>query len=353
MVGDTQKLRVAIIGLGGIHDGHVRGYQQADDVCVIAAVCDVDGARAAKRAAELGATPYEDYLQVLGSDDIDLVDVILPHNLHFQVVRDALEHGKHTLVEKPMAASSEDTRRLIDLAAERGLHFTVAENTRFVAAYLSAARIIEAGVIGPPRLIRTLICGSEVDRLSRPELWKGRRDGSVGGAILDAGPHSFYLIEWLAGPISELLASTAKLVEVSEIEDYALVAGRLLNGACFTSEFTFTAAIPWNERLEIYGAEGSLIIDQLCDPPAVLFRGNMATGEPMGDVPYDPRDWKRASIADGVEDFVRAVYDRRAPAVDPESGFRTMTLVETAYSAIAGMKPTLALGVAGVAGENE
>jgi predicted dehydrogenase len=347
MAGHAQKLRVAIVGLGGIHDGHVRGYQQADDICVITAVCDLDGARAARRAAELGAAPYTDYLDVVGSDDIDLVDVLLPHNLHFQVVRDSLEHGKHTLVEKPMAAFSQDARQLIDLAAERGLHFTVAENTRFVAAYLRAAEIIEAGVIGAPRLVRTLICGSEVERLSRPELWKGRRDGSVGGAILDAGPHSFYLIEWLAGPISELCASMAKLIEVSEIEDYAVVAGRLLNGSCFTSEFTFTAAIPWNERLEIYGTEGSLIIDQLCDPPAVLFRGSESAGEPVSGVPYSPRDWKRRSIADGVEDFVRAVQDRRSPAVDPESGFRTMTLVETAYSATAAMKPTLAVGAGG------
>jgi predicted dehydrogenase len=48
-----------------------------------------------------------------------------------------------------------------------------------------------------------------------------------------------------------------------------------------------------------------------------------------------------------VEDFVRAVQERRSPAVDPESGFRAMTLVETAYSATAAMKPTLAVGAGG------
>jgi predicted dehydrogenase len=342
MPGPDGRLRVALIGLGSIHEGHVRGYQQAHDACTIAAVCDLDGELAARRAAELGAAAHRDYLDVLRAEDIDVVDVLLPHSLHHRVVRDALEHGKHTLVEKPMAASSVAARELIDLARARGLHFTVAENTRFVTGYLRAAEIVASGAIGEPRLVRTLICGSEVERLSRTDLWKGRRDGSVGGAILDAGPHSFYLIEWLAGPIAELWASTAKLVDVSEVEDYAVVCGRLAGGAPFTCEFTFTATIPWSERLELYGSEGSLIVDQLCDPPAVLFDGKDADPEPVAGVPFAPHEWKRRSIADGVADFVRAVRDGRDSAVDPESGYRTMTLVERAYSTVPAVSESLA-----------
>jgi predicted dehydrogenase len=340
------RLRAALIGLGTIHEGHVRGYQQAEDVCSITAVCDIDAALAERRATELGAVPYSDHLDLLRSADVDLVDVILPHNLHFSVVRDSLEHGRHTLVEKPMAATAAQARSLVELATTRGLQFTVAENTRFVTAYLRAAEIVASGAVGAPRLVRTLICGSEVERLSRPELWKGRRDGSVGGALLDAGPHSFYLVEWLCEPIAELWASTSKLVGVSEVEDYALVGGRLAGGAPFTCEFTFTATIPWSERLELYGAEGSLIVDQLCDPPAVLFRGQHADGEPVAGVPYSPGDWKRSSIADGIEDFVRAVHERRPPAVDPESGVRTMTLVERAYSTVPGVTGSLAMAAA-------
>jgi len=331
------RLRVGLIGLGTIHEGHVRGLLQAPDVCRIAAVCYVDADLARRRAGDLGARAFGDHLELLRSGEVDVTCVLLPHSLHHPVVRDALEHGVHTLVEKPMAATAAQARELIDLAADRGLRFTVAENTRFVAAYRRAAEVVASGAIGEPRLVRTLICGSEVERLSRTDLWKGRRDGSVGGAILDAGPHSFYLVEWLAGPIAELWASTAKLVEVSEVEDYGIVCGRLAGGGCMTCEFTFTATIPWSERLELYGAEGSLIVDQLADPPAVLFRGARADGERIEGVPFDPRDWKRRSIADGVEDFVRALAEDRPPAVDPESGWRTVSLVERAYATVPGV----------------
>ena len=336
------RLRVGIIGLGTIHEGHVRGFEQAADACTIAAVCDVDAELARRRADELGARAHTDHLELLRAGEVDMVDVLLPHSLHFPVVRAALEHGVHALVEKPMAATSAQAGELIDLAAARGLHFTVAENTRFVTAYRRAAEIVATGAIGEPRLVRTLICGSEVERLSRTDLWKGRRDGSVGGAILDAGPHSFYLVEWLAGPIAEVWAATAKLVDVSEVEDYAIVCGRLAGGGCMTCEFTFTAAIPWSERLELYGSQGSLIIDQLADPPAVLFRGKSADAERVPGVPYDPHHWKRRSIADGVEDFVRALAQGRRPAVDPESGRRTMSLVERAYSTVPRVSESIA-----------
>jgi len=328
------RLRVGVIGLGAIHEAHTRGYQQASEACTIAAVCDLDRDLASRRAAELGAAPYTDYLELLRSEAIDIVDVLLPHNLHHQVVRDALEHGKHTLVEKPMAASAAQAQELVDLAAARGLRFTVAENTRFVTGYQRAAELVAAGAIGEPRLARTLICGNEIERLSQTQLWKGRRDGSVGGAILDAGPHSFYLLEWLVAPIASLWASLSKQVEVSEVEDYGIVAGSLRGGARFTCEFTFTAAIPWSERLELYGSKGSIIIDQLCDPPALLFAGKDAAGTAIDGVPFDPAGWKQVSIAAGVVDFVHAVRDGRSPAVDPRTGPRTMTLVERAYATV-------------------
>ena len=112
-------------------------------------MCDIDGELARRRGAELGASAYVDHVAMLEAETPDVVDVMLPHSLHHAVVRDALEHGAHTLVEKPMAPSSAQARELIDLAAARGLHFTVAENTRFVVAYRRAAELVGEGAIEP------------------------------------------------------------------------------------------------------------------------------------------------------------------------------------------------------------
>jgi predicted dehydrogenase len=269
------------------------------------------------------------------------VDITLPHHLHYAVARAALEHGKHVLIEKPMAATSAECLELIDLARGKGLTFTVAENTRFVAAYIEAQRLVSAGALGQPRLIRTFIYGSEVERLRDTANWKGRKDGTLGGTIFDAGPHSFYLLKWLFGDIVQVQAMQSRLVPESEVEDHAVVAGRLANGALFSTEYSFTAEIPWGERCEIYGSAGSLIIDQLCNPPALHYHGARDyEGTPLDAAPYDPKLWKLASIAAGVQDFVDALVEGRPPAVDPMDGCYTLKVVEAAYaSAAAGGQP--------------
>ena len=201
----------------------------------LAAVCDTDPARAHNVAENLGCQGYTEYRTLLADPHIESVDITLPHHAHYEVAKAALEQGKHVLIEKPMAATSAQCLELIALARERGLTFTVAENTRFVGAYLAAARMLRAGELGTPRLIRTLIYGSEVDRLSNTQLWKGRRVGTIGGAIFDAGPHSFYLLKWLFGEIAALHAVGSRLVEQSEVKDRAVVTGTLRGGVLFTT----------------------------------------------------------------------------------------------------------------------
>ncbi len=352
----SHPVRVGMIGLGTIHAVHAEAFKRptasaslhagihaggdTDAVSMpgiglpgeIVAVCDTDAGRARQVSTDLGCAAYTDYGALLNDADVDAVDITLPHSLHYQVARDALQSGKHVLVEKPMAPSSAQCRELIDLARQQGLVFTVAENTRFVHAYQEARKLLDAGKIGQPRLIRTLVCGTEVARLRDKSLWKGRVDGTAGGTIMDAGPHSFYLLKWLCGPVVSLRAFGSKLVDESEVEDHAVVSGYLANGAIFTSEFTFTSEMPWNERLEIHGTDGTIVVDQLANPPLTVYKGELDFfGAHQAGVAHDPAWWKGGSIVAGVADFVHAVHDRRPATVDPWDGCYTIEIVEAAY----------------------
>jgi predicted dehydrogenase len=228
---------------------------------------------------------------------------------------------------------------LIELARHQSVYFTVTENSRFVAAYLKLQAMIKAGELGEPRMIRTFISGSEVRRLSQTDNWKGRRDGTGGGAILDAGAHSIYLLKWLVGEIEQVWGYQYQWVPESQVEDNGMVGGRMKNGALFSTEYSFTIEAPWNERVEYHGSKGSVIIDQLTNPPAMHFRGGTDfEGVPL-DVPYEPRLWKVLSIKEGVKDFVNAVRDGRPPAVDPMDACYAVWVLEHAYRAIAGYTP--------------
>lgn len=329
------SLGVGLIGLGMIYRAHLEGYRRASERADVVGVCDRDAGLAGTEAAALGATAYTDYRALLDDPRVAAVDITLPHNLHYQVAKDALEAGKHVIVEKPLALTSADCLSLIDIAERAGRSLTVAENTPFVEAYQEVDRVIREGALGAVRSVRTFIYGSEVERLRNRALWKGRRDGSGGGALIDAGVHSFYLFNWLFGPIASVAGHTFKLVEEAEVEDQALVVGTFVRGGTFTSEFNFVAEIPWGERLEVYCDEGALIVDQLADPPALHHRGpDDYSPQPLGKVPYNPRGWKSASIAAGVVDFVDAVSQGRRPTVDPRDGMYAVLVAESAYASV-------------------
>ncbi len=332
-------VRMGLIGLGGIYRAHSSGYRRQPAADVVA-VCDSDAARAGEEAANWGAEPFSDYHKLLERGKVDAVDVMLPHSLHEPVVLAALEAGKHVLVEKPITPSVAGTDRLLEAAARSGKVLAVAENTRFVHAYQAIEPLVRSGVIGDARMVRTIICGSEVERLRRRDLWKGRRDGTVGGAILDAGAHSFYLLRWMFGAFEHVSAHSEQLVEESEVEDFAVVVGRLTTGANFVTEFTFTAEVPWNERLEVYGSVGSLIVDQLADPVVKHFcHREDYEGVALGQVACAPKTWKLDSIGDEVVDFVSALEEGRSPLVDLSEIRDAMVAVEAAYaSAAAGGK---------------
>lgn len=336
------KLGVGIIGLGIISDAHVEGAAAMADIAEVRAVCDIDVEKARAVAERFGAAVYTDYEKLLREADVDMVDIILPHNMHYAAVMSAIEHGKHVLVEKPLTIDPDEGLALIEAARDAGIIFSVAENTRFVKAYLAAEQLLKEGALGEIYQIRTLIAGSEVERLVNPHPWKARQTGSGGGVIMDAAPHTLYLLKWLFGEVAWLQAFHSQAIAASEVEDNALLVGEMRSGAGFVSQFTFTAESPWTERLEIYGTKRALLIDQIADPPAVLYEGvEDYHGTALGDVPYDPVGWKYDSIYDEVCDFIQTVHTRGTPKVAPEDAHYGLVLIRNAYeSARSGQRIT-------------
>ncbi len=326
-----EKLQIGIIGLGIISDGHLEGAAAMHQIADVAAVCDIDEAKARKVAERFGAAVYTDYQQLLDEAAIDLVDIILPHNLHYSVAMAALQKGKHVFLEKPLTIDPAQGWELIEKAREMGVIFSVAENTRFVTAYLETEKLLREGALGDIYHVRTLIAGSEVERLKNPHPWKATKTGSGGGVLIDAAPHTFYLLKWLFGDVLYLQAFHSQMIDASEVEDNAVVLGKLANGAEFLSQFTFTAESPWTERLEIYGTTGAIIIDHIANPVAILFRGtNDYAGTPL-PVPYDPQGWKLNSIVEETKSFIQVVWDGSIPKVDPVDAHYALLVIEKAY----------------------
>jgi len=337
-----EKFGVGIIGLGIISLAHEMGLLNAQEMASLVAMCDIDEQKVIERARPYNAKVYTDYHQLLADPRVDIVDIILPHNLHYPVASAAIESGKHVLIEKPFTMNYANGEELINKAHRKGIKLSVAENTRFVLAYQEMERILSSGELGEIYSVRTLIAGSEVSRLVDTSNWKGKASGSGGGVIMDAAPHTFYLLRWLFGGIKKLQATTQKLIENSEVEDNALIFGELNNGGLFSSRFSFTTEAPWTERLEVNGSKGSVIIDQITNPVGILYKGTDDFNGRILDIPYEPELWKIKSIASGVSEFISAVWNDRTPPVDPEDANYAIYVVEKSYQS-ARMRDALTL----------
>lgn len=329
-----QRVRIGIIGAGGISYMHEAGYSEIDDLCELVAFCDIDEEQARERAEPHQASVYTAYEDLLADPDIDMVDITVPHHLHYPIALAALAKGKHVLVEKPMAMTAAQAWELIEAAQRAHVRFTVAENTHFVAAYQEAERVLQAGTLGEIRLVRTCIAGSEVERIRNEANWVGSSENQ--GVLLDSGVHTFYLLKWLFGGVTDIQAIAYKLLPESQVDDHALAFGHLANGAVFATTQSCVTEAPWSERLEIHGNEGSLIVDQLANPPAIYFHGsNDIDGTPLPEVSFEPLAWKYLSIVAEVQDFVQAIREERAPLIDPLYGHHALQVVEAAYRSVA------------------
>ncbi|GAC1566279.1 MAG: Gfo/Idh/MocA family oxidoreductase [Ktedonobacteraceae bacterium] len=327
------KVRVGMIGMGSIAYMHEAGYTDPGDNSEIVAVCDVEEELARDRAIPYQAKVYTDYHDLIADPNIELVDIAVPHHLHYPIALDALQQRKHVLVEKPMAMKSEQALHLINTALAMSVKFTVAENTHFVEAYREAERMLQARPLGDIRLVRTYIAGSEAVRIKSRSSWVGSPENS--GVLLDSGVHSFYLLRWLFGGVRDIQAFASKIMPESLVDDNTITFGHLANGALFECTLSCAIEAPWTERLEIHGSRGSLIVDQLTNPPVTHFQGvNDVEGTPVNSVPYEPLAWKYLSIIAEVQDFVQAIIEDRPPLIDPLYGYHAIQVVEAAYQSI-------------------
>jgi predicted dehydrogenase len=325
-----KKVRVGLIGLGSISYSHEAGYAELGETCQIVALCDIHEEEVNNRIGMYErAKGYTSYLELLENPDVNMVDITVPHVMHYEIAKAALQKGKHVLVEKPITVKSEQGQELINLAKQKGVKFSVAENTRFVTAYLKAEEILKQGILGDIWSVRTLIAGSEVYRIKDPTLWHGK--APYGGVILDSSVHNFYLFKWLFGGVRDVLGFASRLIPEGEVEDNGLILGHLANGAEFQLNTTCTFEIPWTERVEIYGSQGGMIID----PVIKYYLGsNDIDGTVVEGVPFDPMAWKFNSMIAEVGDFVHAVIEDRPPRIDPADALYALKAAEAVARSI-------------------
>lgn len=227
-------IRVAIVGTGNISPQHIKGYLEFPERCEIVALVDIYPEKAEDKKAKFGlknADVYDDYRKILDRDDIDLVDVCTPPYVHAEITIDALNAGKHVLVEKPMAASLEECDLMIEAAIKNDKYLSVIAQNRFTDPFMKLKQVVDSGLAGD-------IVHAQVDSFwwrghSYYDLWwRGTWEKEGGGCTLNHAIHHIDMLIWLMGMPEEVSALMSNVAhDNAEVEDISVAVLKYKNGA--------------------------------------------------------------------------------------------------------------------------
>jgi predicted dehydrogenase len=286
-------LGVAMIGYAFMGAAHSQGWRNAHrffDLPVTPAmnvVCGRTESATREAADKLGwASWTTDWREVLGRDDVQVVDVCTPGDSHAEIAVAALEAGKHVLCEKPLAntvAEAEEMTRAAEAAQAQGVLSMVGFNYRRTPALALARDLIERGAVGTVHHIRAQYLQDWIVDPGFPLVWRLQKDKAGSGALGDIGAHVIDLSQFLTGqrltqvaghltrfveerPLPEAASGLSgsgggQMGEVT-VDDAAVFFGRTDGGALASYEATRFATGRKNAmRVEVNGSAGSVAFD--------------------------------------------------------------------------------------------
>jgi myo-inositol 2-dehydrogenase/D-chiro-inositol 1-dehydrogenase len=307
-----QPVRFGLIGYGAWGGHHARAIAATAGAELAAVAARSEASQARARADHPGARVFADYRDLLAAPDLDVVDVVLPTDLHYEAGRAALESGRHLLLEKPMALELAHCDALLALARERGRVLAVGHELRLSSLWGKVKQMIDGGAVGTPLYV--LI-----------ELWRRPyRQGTggwrydiarVGNWVLEEPIHFFDLARWyLSGagePLSVYARANSKQVGHPELQDNFSAVLDFPGGAYAVISQTL-AAYEHHQVVKLTGTHGSLwaawggAMDRDFHPRHSLKYHN---GSDAVDVPVARPSGEVYELEDEMAMMVRAVRD--------------------------------------------
>lgn len=316
-------IRFALIGYGAWGRHHARAIAANPEAQLVAIAARSEGSQTAARSEHPQAQIFGDYRALLAQAQVDVVDVVLPTDLHHEVSAAVLRSGRHLLLEKPMALSLAHCDELIGLARGEGKLLAIGHELRLSSLWGKVKQLIDEGAIGRP--LYGLI-----------ELWRNPyRQGSggwrydiqrVGNWILEEPIHFFDLARWyfagLGEPTSVYARASARRADHPELQDNFSAMLRFPGGGYAVISQTL-AGWEHHQTAKVTGSAGALwaswsgAMDRTFEPTYSL---KLQRGERFEDVALARPSGEVYELDDEIAMVVRAVRGEGSPAATGTDG---------------------------------
>jgi len=272
-----KTVRVGMIGSGFVSAIHAESLQRYPHAEIVAA-CSPTAANVKKFARQFGIpNTYTDHRKLLEREDLDMVVVGIPNDLHCQVAVDAAAAGKHIVMEKPLCLNLAEADRMIAACRKANVKLMYAEELCFTPKYVRLKKLLDSGALGTPTLIKQ---SEKHDGPHAPHFWDVNRSG--GGVTMDMGCHAVEFFRWMLGrpPIKSVYAQMSTQVHTDKTkgEDNAILIVEFENGVIGLAEESWTKPGGMDDRAEVHGSKGVAYAD--------LLHGNALTAYSAGGYDY-------------------------------------------------------------------
>ncbi|NVK30377.1 MAG: Gfo/Idh/MocA family oxidoreductase [Gammaproteobacteria bacterium] len=258
-------VKIGIVGLGRLGKRHAENLVYRVSGCQVTAACSIVEEELAYAKDVLGVSDtYTDYADMLANADIDAVFLVTSTSLHAEQILAGLAADKHVFCEKPLAINVEDCEKVVSAAAQYNHKIaTIGLVRRFDPSYMEAKRLVDAGKIGQPILVR-----SQTVDLDDFAEFQVPFTATSGGFVHDMWVHDFDLARWFLGSDMTEAYSIGGCYRHKGFEQYndADNASALCKYANGTNAYFFasrTAQHGHDTRTEIVGTEGILKIGEI------------------------------------------------------------------------------------------
>ena len=343
----SDVLRFGLIGCGRVAPRHAESLLSLPGAQLVA-VADVRESRAERFAAQYQAAAYTDYHALLARQDVDVVNICTPSGLHAQMAVEAMQAGKHVIVEKPIALTLHDADLMIGAARVYGLKLCVVLQNRYNRPMQDLKQVIESGMLG------RLLLGNATVRWYRPQEyyedgWHGTW-AMDGGALMNQSIHHIDALQWLLGRPESVFAYSATLAHRMEAEDIGVASIRFHGGTLGVVE---GSTVTYPENLEgsvaVFGERGSLKVGGTALNRKVLWKvaGELEhEKELLTREQVDPPSVYGTSHRTVIADMIEAILVNRVPKTDGREAKKSLALVLAMYeSARTGQPVNLDAGI--------
>jgi predicted dehydrogenase len=330
-----KKIGFAVMGLGQLGLGQIVPAFKETKLAKLTALVSGHPDKAKKVAEENGVDAkniynYDNFDKIKENDQVDVVYVVLPNNMHSEFVVRAAEAGKHVLCEKPFELTVEKCRAAIDACKKNNRKLQIGYRLMYEPNNLALVETVAKKEIGE---LKQLECGAGFSigdpRTTPSAAWRLKQDMAGGGCLMDIGIYSLSAARYISREepveVQAMTFANRSDIRFKEVEEHCNFQLRFPSGVLATCTSSYSCGM---NRFRAIGSRGWAECE-----PALSYRGVKFRKSPRGGQAEEPDLGDPNQFATEMDDLARCIIENKEPKASGEHGLRDVRIMLAIYEA--------------------